>query len=332
MANVQLFAKLDANLFLNPKVCELGERNPRAAWAWVKAITYSVSQRTDGYVGDYVWRTFLSATDDELADLEQARMIEPADGGYMIHDYLDVQMSVEEQEARRARKAKAGKLGGKAKASKTGKATGDTTSDTTTQAPAKQVSSKCLANAKQTPSTCLQGATTTSKQTLADIDIDKDIDIYPPYSPPTGDGDDGFAEAWSAYPKHAGSKQAAHDAYTATLATTGRDRLHRAITAYAGKTRRDKDDPHWIPTMENWLTREQWREWEHTADVPARYTPPEHRHTATCSHVLEHMNPLRDQYPARAVGIGPSDEFAAACQKYANQLNQQQQAPAKDAP
>ena len=321
MTQVQLFAKLDANLFLNPKVCELGERNPRAAWAWVKAITYSVSQRTDGYVPTYVWHTFLGAGDDELADLEQARMIEPADGGYMIHDYLDVQMSVEEQETIRARRAKAGKLGGKAKASKTGKATDDTTSDTTTQAPAKQVSSKSLANAKQTPSTCLQGATTTSKQTLADIDIDKDIDIYTPYSPPTGDRDDGFAEAWSTYPKHAGSKQAAHDAYTAALATAGRDRLHHAITAYAAKTRRDKDEPRWIPTFANWLTREQWREWDHTTDGPARYTPPEHRHTATCSHVLEHMNPLRDQYPARADGIGPSDEFAAACQKYANQLN-----------
>lgn len=309
MANVQLFAKLDANLFLNPKVCELGDRNPHAAWVWVKAITYSVSQRTDGYVGDYVWRTFLAANDDDLTDLQQARMIEPADGGYRIHDYLDVQMSAEEQAAIRERRAKAGQRGGRSRAGRKPK---DTRED------------DAQANAKQVLSTCLDDVSTLSKQTQADIDIDKDkdidIDIYPPYSPPTGDESDGFAEAWETYPKHTGSRRSAHDAYTDTLTRIDADSLHTAVRRYA----RNSPDRKWTPTFRNWLISEQWREWAPKHDPQPKPAAP-HRHTATCRHVLAHMNPVRDQYPARTDGLGPSPEYAAACQQYADQLNKEEQ-------
>lgn len=341
MDDMTIFAKLSAKLYLNVKVRSFAAEHPQAAFLWVLSITYSVDRRTDGYVDEFAFKTFLGATDDDLAALEAAGLIHTDGDGYRIHDFADAQVCSDRQAELRAKRAEAGRMGGKIskRVSKPQASAKQTVSKDKQTVSKIEASKPHDSNDNETPDdgsrisknkqTEASGKQTVSKN-KQNIEIEREY--IPPYSPPTGDGDDGFAEAWSAYPKHAGSKQAAHDAYTATLATTGRDRLHRAITAYAGKARRDKDDPHWIPTMENWLTREQWREWEHTTDVPARYTPPEHRHTATCSHVLEHMNPLRDQYPARAVGIGPSDEFAAACQKYANQLNQQQQAPAKDAP
>lgn len=47
----------------------------------------------------------------------------------------------------------------------------------------------------------------------------------------------------------------------------------------------------------------------------------EHRHTATCRHVLELMNPLRADYPQNPNGFGPSEEFTADCQTVADHLN-----------
>lgn len=330
MDDMTIFAKLSAKLYLNVKLRSFAVEHPQAAFLWVLAITYSVDRRTDGHVDEFAFKTFLGATDDDLAALEAAGLIHADGDGYRIHDYAQAQVCTDRQAELRAKRAEAGRMGGKISK----RVSKPQASDKQTVSKTKQTVSKTECSEPHDTNeneTCVTAAeTVTDKQTVSkdkqtvsknkqNIEIEREY--IPPYSPPTGDMDDGFAEAWSAYPKHAGSKQAAHDAYTATLATAGRDRLHHAITAYAAKTRRDKDEPRWIPTMENWLEREQWREWDHTTDGPARYTPPEHRHTATCSHVLEHMNPLRDQYPARADGIGPSDEFAAACQKYANQLN-----------
>ena len=113
MDDMTIFAKLSAKLYLNVKVRSFAAEHPQAAFLWVLAITYSVDRRTDGYVDEFAFKTFLGATDDDLAALEAAGLIHADGDGYRIHDFADAQVCSDRQAELRAKRAEAGRMGGK---------------------------------------------------------------------------------------------------------------------------------------------------------------------------------------------------------------------------
>lgn len=263
------FAKLSAKLYLNVKVRSFAAEHAQAAFLWVLAITYAVDRKSDGYVEDFAMRTFLGGTDDDITALQEAGFIELVDGGWLIHDFLKSQISSGEQEDLRAKRAAAGRKGGRK--SGESRATQANTKQneaetTTTEDEPKQERSKIEASAQAN-----------TKQNEAETDIETDI---PPYSPPTGTSsddspnheapaDDGFDAAWDAYPKHTGSKTKTRRVWQRTLADTDPGRLRASVDAYAAHTAANRDDARWTPTMANWLERGQWRDWQpKPKDVP----------------------------------------------------------------
>ena len=263
------FAKLSAKLYLNVKVRSFAAEHAQAAFLWVLAITYAVDRKSDGYVEDFAMRTFLGGTDDDITALQEAGFIDPVDGGWMIHDFLKSQISSGEQEDLRAKRAAAGRKGGR----KSGESRA-------TQANTKQNEAETLTTedeVKQERSKTEASAQANTKQNEAETDIETDI---PPYSPPTGTGsddspnheapaDDGFDAAWDAYPKHTGSKTKTRRVWQRTLADTDPGRLRASVDAYAAHTAANRDDARWTPTMANWLERGQWRDWQpKPKDVP----------------------------------------------------------------
>ena len=263
------FAKLSAKLYLNVKVRSFAAEHAQAAFLWVLAITYAVDRKSDGYVEDFAMRTFLGGTDDDITALQEAGFIDPVDGGWLIHDFLKSQISSGEQEDLRAKRAAAGRKGGR----KSGESRA-------TQANAKQNEAETLTNeyeVKQERSKTEASAQANAKQNEAETDIETDI---PPYSPPTGTGSDdspnheapagdGFDAAWDAYPKHTGSKTKTRRIWQRTLADTDPGRLRASVDAYAAHTAANRDDARWTPTMANWLERGQWRDWQpKPKDVP----------------------------------------------------------------
>ena len=263
------FAKLSAKLYLNVKVRSFAAEHAQAAFLWVLAITYAVDRKSDGYVEDFAMRTFLGGTDDDITALQEAGFIDPVDGGWLIHDFLKSQISSGEQEDLRAKRAAAGRRGGR----KSGESRA-------TQANTKQNEAETPTNedeVKQERSKTEASAQANTKQNEAETDIETDI---PPYSPPTGTGsddspnheapaDDGFDAAWDAYPKHTGSKTKTRRVWQRTLADTDPGRLRASVDAYAAHTAANRDDARWTPTMANWLERGQWRDWlPKPKDVP----------------------------------------------------------------
>ena len=255
------FAKLSAKLYLNVKVRAFAAEHAQAAFLWVLAITYAVDRKSDGYVEDFAMHTFLGGTDDDITALQEAGFIDPVDGGWMIHDFLKSQISSGEQDDLRAKRAAAGRLGGRK--SGTSRSAQANTKQNEAETPTNE------AEAKQERSKIEASAQANTKQNEAETDIETDI---PPYSPPTGtgreenpdpptDADDGFEAAWDAYPKHTGSKAKTRRVWKRTLADTDPGRLRASVDAYAAHTAANRDDARWTPTMANWLERGQWRDW-----------------------------------------------------------------------
>ncbi|CAB0807006.1 hypothetical protein FRC0259_01600 [Corynebacterium diphtheriae] len=119
-----------------------------ARWALLEMILYSCRMQTDGVLSKRLalarWSLDVC---QELAtnDVEKPSLIE-RDDCYVIHDFLEHQTSKKEIEERREKRKRAGKLGGKAKASRQNK-----------------TSSKRLASARslpeQVPGKCQDSAT-----------------------------------------------------------------------------------------------------------------------------------------------------------------------------
>jgi hypothetical protein len=109
----------------NPKILKVGAAG---GWAHLRAIIYAARHRTDGFVPDEaVWQIL---HDDPVMDVEanglakgdfeasmvQAGLWHRVANGYQIHDYLKHQSNAESIREKRAR---AGRLGGLAKAKQT---------------------------------------------------------------------------------------------------------------------------------------------------------------------------------------------------------------------
>ena len=252
MANeMRPFAKISANLHMNVKMRKFALAHPTAAWLWVMSITYSVAQKTDGFVDEFAATAFLGASDDDLAALQDAGLFEPVEGGWLVHDFLKWQTSVEEQEDIKSKRAEAGRLGGK----KSGEIRA------------------AQANAKQNEANAKQVLQANAKQNEAEIEVEVEEEITP-YSPPAGDDGtepeteteaDGFDALWRTYPKHTGKPKAVRAYAAAVEAGASARLLLDAATAYAAKVRSGEVEARWVPTLANWLANDVWR--DHTPEA-----------------------------------------------------------------
>lgn len=117
----------------HPKIEALSDRAFRVLldlWCWCSRTL------ANGFVPEAVWvkRTGSAKVRKELL----AALVEPAEGGVYMHDYLEHQRSREEAEALRLKRQEAGRKGGRAKANRVASATANGVAD------GKQAGSKSL--------------------------------------------------------------------------------------------------------------------------------------------------------------------------------------------
>lgn len=104
--------KCDDNLGDHPKVMSLDEKLLPAMGLWVMCGVYSSKHLTDGFVPRKVVRMY--GGDRQAKALEKAGLFRPAEGGWILHDYLDWNPSKEQVLKIRADRQAAGQAGGRA--------------------------------------------------------------------------------------------------------------------------------------------------------------------------------------------------------------------------
>ena len=106
------------------KVCDTLHSHPKARRAGLPALglhllalSYCGAYLTDGFVDQPWLDERLRGRERRLpGQLVDAGLWEPAEGGFLVHDFLDLNPSREEIERRRRDRADAGRKGGLAKA------------------------------------------------------------------------------------------------------------------------------------------------------------------------------------------------------------------------
>lgn len=205
-------------------------------------------------------------------------------------------LTEEQREARR----KAGSKGGRRKAA---------------NQKAKQPSSNLLANSQA--------------KTWHKTDTDTDI---PSPTPPastskqTDTPDAGFDRFAEAYPGSVGAKGRKTEAEARALyaAIAGNPvelgRLQTALRRYKRAVNDGQIRSGHIPRLATWL-RDQWETWAPEPISP----PPIHKHTWTCEHVHQLMDPHEDEYDhTGSLREGKPSKWYLACQACADELNNQE--------
>lgn len=96
--------RLDDDFAYHPKI---GAISDRALRVYIMSLCYASKFRTDGFISVGALQ-FVLGTDEIAAELVAAGLWEPADRGWVIHDYLDYNLSraeLEGQSRRRSEKA-----------------------------------------------------------------------------------------------------------------------------------------------------------------------------------------------------------------------------------
>ena len=88
------FAQLHDGFYRNSKVRSVG---PEAAWMWVASIGYASEGLTDGFISVAALHDLITLDAKPrlklVAKLVEAGLWEPCEGGWMIHDYLNWNLS-----------------------------------------------------------------------------------------------------------------------------------------------------------------------------------------------------------------------------------------------
>jgi hypothetical protein len=117
------WAKLDDRFHDNPKIRRAWMACPASVGVHVMALTYSAAHSLNGHVEPEFVQTLLpgaKARREVVTALVTAGLWLVCDPGWEIKDYLKYNPSREQVEAKRAKAAAAGKLGGMAKAALAG--------------------------------------------------------------------------------------------------------------------------------------------------------------------------------------------------------------------
>lgn len=122
-----MWTKIDDRFNNHPKIAQAG---PFATLLYIKGLVYCNQYLTDGFIPETVARTLIDWQPEADAFASKrppdnqalARRLlehllwESVDGGYMVHDYLEYQMSKADAEKRKRQQKRAGRLGGQASA------------------------------------------------------------------------------------------------------------------------------------------------------------------------------------------------------------------------
>lgn len=104
------WGKIDDNLAFHPKVAMAGNE---AMGLWVRAMSYSCQQLTDGFIPDVIVQSMNGANVAER--LIEVGLWHREEGGYRFNDWGDYQLSAESERERRSKmttaRSEAGRLG-----------------------------------------------------------------------------------------------------------------------------------------------------------------------------------------------------------------------------
>lgn len=234
------WAKFSTTMLVNDKWLTTCEENPRAGNLYVNSILFCFREDSDGFITALQAKRILFAQPEEIAYLLRIRLWDEAEGGYVVHNYLDYQQSRSQREEQHSKKVSAGRAGGKAKASKTLETKGNV-------APASHV-------LKQTSSKTLAEKSRVEESRVEESRVE-DIKTHMVNSETKNNDETGFDEFWSAYPKHT-QKPAARKAYRNAIAKTDQATLIRKTKAFAITL----TDTRYAPSPAKWLDNEQWND------------------------------------------------------------------------
>lgn len=101
------WVRLDTSMFDNPKFLVLfGQKRYRTVVVYIAAMAYSGKHETGGFIQREVL-PLLQARSTEMAQLVEARLMDPCQGGWVIHDWDEFQLSSDEIKGRRERAQRA---------------------------------------------------------------------------------------------------------------------------------------------------------------------------------------------------------------------------------
>ena len=101
------WVRLDTSIFDNPKFLVLvGQNRYRAVVAYVAGMAYSGKHMTGGFIQREVL-PIIHARPQEMAHLMEVGLLDPAQGGWQIHDWDEYQLTTQEVQDRRAKAQKA---------------------------------------------------------------------------------------------------------------------------------------------------------------------------------------------------------------------------------
>lgn len=271
--------RMSGKLYIDPKWRQFAQAAPSAAVLWLDGLSYCADVAgtrmavKDGFIPRFIATSILCGSEKDIRTLEEAGYWRPdeADDGWIVNGWLNWQRSGEDIGRLRAKRAEAGRKGGRRKA------------------PA----SKPEANGKQKPSKSEASASRvlghvasktnpyTDTEAYTDTETDTDSSFSSSSSPSDESGQRGLVEMDGSWQPDPGSRKWAQETWK------GLD-IDEARIGFTS---------HWLgqsKTCDQW--ERLWRGWltNHAKAAHARERPA-HRHTWLCPHTLEAAGIGRDQ-------------------------------------
>jgi hypothetical protein len=109
------WGRLDDSMYDHPKVDELESLANPCIGIWARAISYCNRWLTDGQISEAVLIRKFRANRKQVDALCRVRLLEKAEGGYVVHDFLEFNDSREQVLVKREQARVAGRAGGLAK-------------------------------------------------------------------------------------------------------------------------------------------------------------------------------------------------------------------------
>lgn len=250
------FVTVYDNLLDHPAWMDLGVEH---IGTWVLALGYCRRRKTDGHFPGKATARRWGATAETVQGLVDAGRFhaaghgcadcpEVADGDLYVHAYLEHQSSREQQDALSAKRAEAGRAGGKARHG---------------QAPdlqGKQVADTEPSKVRATPS-----------KSLAEGEGEREKDTTTAAA-----AAESFEAWWTMYPRDRRvGKAAAAKAYAKAHKTVGAETLARGLAAAVAEWSAARTEPRFLPHPATWLNAGRWAD-EHPhlegTEQPARPT------------------------------------------------------------
>lgn len=228
--------KVDDRLPLNPKMAGV---SIAAVGLWVEAGAWASASQTDGQVLKRMLCVLHPDASEKLAgELVAAGLWEDQGDHWQIHDFLDYNPPREEVEAKKARRSRAGKLGG-IKSGKSRRSKREANAE-----------AKHEAKTNPVPVSYISTYVDISPKPPTGVKSDEQ-QIWQPSSEPTVE----FTQFWSLYPNHD-----YEDAAVREFRRVRRRRISLVALLQGAQMLRDEHrDPRYIPAASKWLHDGGWK-------------------------------------------------------------------------